>query len=101
MVATRFLFDHNKESIGFNMKFNPNKLISKEYKWATFIPDRKPDFKVYHNRGHATSSLKSHSVYTSGSYVIPPDCTLWEHNGTEWVEIMFRHTYSRDSPNIL
>lgn len=41
------------------MDFNPNKpALTKNYFWATYIPDRRPNFKMYSQRGHALNSFQ-------------------------------------------
>lgn len=83
-------------------KFNPNdikKSEEKPYIWATYIPDRKPKFKVYNNRGYASSSIKYRSRYMGNStYRVMDDCTLWNLVGEEWVEVKFEKTYKANQP---
>lgn len=61
------------------MDFNPNKPAqTKEYFWATYIPDRRPQFKMYAQRGHALSAFKYRDngiLYT------------WDKKKEEWTEV--------------
>jgi len=45
------------------MDFDPNvnRKAPGKPEWATYIPDRKPQFKVYTNRGHALNSFQYRS----------------------------------------
>lgn len=52
--------------------------------WATYIPSRRPNFKIYNRKGLATSSL-----YNSGSYYRtgPDERRLYKLEDGKWVEI--------------
>lgn len=90
------------------MKFDPNKLRLKNRIWGTYIPERKPKFKTYDNRGHALSALMCRKEYVSPSEgddfkpyeycYIPDECTLWNLVDGEWKEVeiirVFKHRES-------
>lgn len=76
--------------------FDPNKRTIKDYRWGTYIPNRRPQFKVHSSLGLATSALKWRSSSLDDgfrTYAIPEDCTLWEHDGKEWIQKEFKHKY--------
>jgi hypothetical protein len=82
------------------MKFNPNDLNKVSKIWGTYIPDRSPSFKAHSNRGQAISALKYRDTYKRvkgdldfNTKVIPDECTLWQHNGAEWIEVIFEREY--------
>lgn len=90
------------------MKFNPNDLNKVSKVWGTYIPDRSPSFKAHTNRGLAVSALKYRDEYkivkggiAYGTKVIPEECTLWKHNGTEWVEVIFEHEYPKGQKGLM
>jgi len=85
------------------MKFNPNDLNKACKVWGTYIPSRSPSFKTHSNRGQAISALKCKARYKSTDYktkVIPETCTLWQHNGTEWIEVLFEYEYPKDQEGL-
>lgn len=69
--------------------------------WGTFIPDRRPKFKAYSNRGHALSSLmyRKDTVYENDKWTgmskIPDECTLWKFTNGAWKEIKFERLVKR------
>ena len=91
------------------MKFNPNQNNVKNMVWATYIPSRKPNFKLHANRGQAISALKYRATYKKISMhkvdynieVIPEDCTPWNHNGSEWIEIEFEREYFKGQKGLV
>lgn len=91
------------------MKFNPNEIAKENKIWATYIPYRSPSFKIHANRGQAISALKCKASYKKISAhkvdynieVIPDDCTLWKHNGSEWIEIEFEREYFKDQKGLV
>lgn len=79
------------------MKFDPNKQSNGGYVWATFIPNRKPKFKLHSNLAQATSALKYRSHYVDSDYryeYVPDDCTLWQLVDGEWAEVQFKRMYN-------
>lgn len=82
------------------MAFNPNKLPKKEYVWATYIPNRRPQFKLHANQSQATSALKYRSEYVEFDgcdytyKYVPDDCTLWQMLDGKWKEIDFKRRYN-------
>ena len=61
------------------MQFNPNKPgMTKNYFFATFIPDRRPQFKMYSNRGHALNAFQ----YKDEGILYE-----WDTTKNEWEEI--------------
>lgn len=76
--------------------------------WGTFIPNRRPNFKVYDNRGHALSSLmyRKETIYENGKWTdmskIPDECTLWKFTNGAWKEIKFERLLKhRESMKVL
>ena len=86
-------------------KFDTNKVKrSKEvrtsytYEWATYIPGRRPQFKVHGLKGQAIAALKYRAVgerYPSKVTRLPPDQQLFFRKlGTElWEEIALVEEY--------
>lgn len=73
----------------------------KAYIWATFIPSRRPQFKVHETKGQATAAIKYQSIYDDdGMYRIPEDIILYQQQDAEWVEVPFKKNY-KDSESIL
>lgn len=73
------------------MEFNPNKPgITKEFFWATYIPNRRPKFKLHSNRGHALNAVK---------YEIRHDSILykWSSLEREWIECFRLENYTKPS----
>lgn len=58
------------------MDFNPNEKKRPAWPFATFVPRRKPQFKVHHKRNHAAAAL---TTYMEG--------IMYEWVGEEWTEI--------------
>lgn len=90
------------------MRFNPNDIKKKEEVWGTYIGHRTPSFKAHSNRGQAISALKCKALYKRvnnksdySTKVIPEEYTLWQHNGTEWVEVIFEREYPRDQKGLI
>src|SRR5690242_5050196 len=73
------------------MDFDPNQpskvAQTKQFFWATFIPNRRPTFKVYSNRGHALNSFQYRD-----------NAILYNWNGTQWEEV-YRIENWKDSSN--
>lgn len=62
-----------------DMKFNPNlPAKTKQFFWATFIPDRAPKFKMYSQRGHALNSFQ----YREDGILYE-----WDAEREEWTEV--------------
>ena len=81
-------------------KFNPNELFKNNY--GTYIPTRRPQFKIHKTMGHAVNALKNVSVYVCISYskkAIPKDCTLWKYTD-KWEEVNYEHTYDVTSTGL-
>lgn len=57
------------------MDFDPNKKGKPVYEWATYIPERRPQFKAHRNVGHAKNAFKYRS-----------DAILYHWEEGEWVE---------------
>lgn len=57
------------------MGFDPNKVALPEFTWATYIPDRNPNFKVHKNRGHALNAVDYRKNYI-----------LYQRVNDEWIE---------------
>lgn len=61
------------------MQFDPNKPAkTKQFFWATYIPDRRPNFKMHANRGHALNAFQ----YRSNAILYK-----WDEKKEEWVEV--------------
>lgn len=59
--------------------FNPNKpALTKSYFWATYIPNRRPDFKLHLNRGHALNAF----MYGREGILYQ-----WDKANSWWIEI--------------
>jgi hypothetical protein len=58
------------------MDFNPNiPAKRKEFFWATYIPDRRPEFKMHTKRAHALNAAQYRNNYI-----------LYQWVDNEWVE---------------
>lgn len=90
------------------MLFDPNKLKFKNRIWGTYIPERKPKFKTYDNRGHAINALMWRKEYVEPDenngikpyeYVyIPDECTLWKLVNDKWVEVEIVRVFKKGEP---
>lgn len=75
--------------------------------WATYVPCRRPKFKVHAHRGHAINAIKCHAYdYDSNDYdahVLWPsnECKLYRRQDGRWVEVTLLPTYTREQPNII
>ena len=87
---------------------DPNKIKMKNRIWGTYVPERKPKFKIYDNRGHAISALMWRKEYVEPDenngikpyeYVyIPDECTLWKLVNDKWVEVEIVRVFKRGEP---
>lgn len=69
------------------LEFNPNDMSGpKAPEWATFIPGRKPEFKVHKQRNHALSAFQYRSNFL-----------LFHWEDGKWVEV-FRAENWHDDP---
>jgi hypothetical protein len=60
------------------LEFNPNEPAkTKQFFWATYIPSRRPNFKLHSNRGHALNAFANHFW----------GAILYKWENDEWVEI--------------
>lgn len=58
------------------MNFNPNDANAPQLpKWATYIPGRRPEFKLHKQKGHATNAVGNHKCGI-----------VYEYVDNEWVE---------------
>lgn len=58
--------------------FDPNNKQPRAAEWATFVPDRKPKFKTYVDRGHALNAFQ----YRDNAILYK-----WSAKSGEWVEV--------------
>lgn len=62
-----------------SLTFNPNQPAkTKQYLWATYIPDRHPAFKLHHQSNHAKSAFQ----YRGNGILYK-----WDSINEEWKEI--------------
>ena len=75
------------------MSFDPNDFIDNLY--STYIPSRKPKFKIHENLGHAVNALKYRARYAEKSYrEIPKENKLWKMVNGKWEELKFPKRYN-------
>ena len=81
--------------------FDPNKETAKGL-WATYIPGRRPRFKIHASQSHATSAVKCQSIYSGRFYLVAPGIKLYKrvNEGAEWQAVTLRQTY-RDGESVL
>lgn len=73
------------------MTFDPNK---QDHQWATYIPQRKPQFKTYNSRGHALNALRCKANYKKengnidyNTLVIKQENKLYHKENGVWCEV--------------
>lgn len=80
-------------------EFDPNKMRPSQksnwtYEWATYIPNRSPQFKIHGTKGHATAACKDKSIYGDLHYHIPSDIKLYKKDSDGfWLEIKIVRKY--------
>jgi len=84
------------------MAFDPNKF---QGNWATYIPSRRPKFKIHKTCGNATSALKVSSVYHAGvlpTNEIPATSILYTKDMTgQWIEVPIHRVYDKNTKSII
>jgi hypothetical protein len=79
--------------------FDPNKQAQRQhprtgwnYDWATYVPTRRPMFKIHATCGHATAACKDKAVYAPDplGYLIPEDVKLYQRVDGLWEEVAIR-----------
>lgn len=92
------------------MTFDPNNMEATKktqytYQWATYIPNRRPQFKVHGLRGHATAACKAKAVYCGDEdcwWQIPDDVVLYMQDiYGKWVVVPILRKLKRDTKSIL
>lgn len=98
--------------------FDPNTMSDRKrgsYDWATYVPSRRPKFKIHEHRGHAINAVKRCYGYQSNYDETGggPRYASWreldEDSGVKlyrrqdgrWVEVALLPTYTREQPNII
>lgn len=90
--------------------FDPNALTERKrgsYDWATYVPSRRPKFKVHEHRGHAINAMKWHAYDYDRSnwrdHVLRPEhgCKLYRRQDGKWVELPLLPRYTRKRPGII
>lgn len=78
--------------------FDPNSSVTSQ--WATYIPTRRPKFKVHVTKGHATSAIKSVSYISDkpprrGRFGndVPEDAQLFRMEDGKWVQVKLKKVY--------
>jgi len=69
---------------------NPGKSVSRKGKnwtfdWATYVPNRRPQFKVHATQGHAKSACTDKKRYSKSGYRIPDEVKLYQLKDGLWV----------------
>lgn len=65
------------------LQFNPNKpSVTKVYIWATYIPGRRPEFKLHSQRGHALTAFYDRE-----------NAILYNWVDDHWVEVFRMENY--------
>lgn len=59
------------------------------FDWATYVPSRRPQFKVHATKGHATSACKGKAYYVheKGGYLLPDEVRLYKKENELWCEV--------------
>lgn len=92
------------------MPFDPNNMKATgkpqyTYQWATYIPNRSPQFKVHGMRGHATAACKAKAVYRGDKDCweeIPHDVVLYtKGDDGKWVVVTILRKLKRHTKSII